>query len=203
MTVPAGVTGALQVFLVDADNYAGGRDETVYIGGKDVGTFSNFQQGRWVTANLTAADTASGQIDVEVDNARQGSNVAVSEVAFAATSPVQVTSFAASPTTAQPGQQASFQVQLTNNGNAAESGTLNVSGPDGWTVTPATQDYSLNAGATQTFTVTTTNPGVEGQPLTFTASTTPDGGLPGAQSTTTLFTGHLRCLTGYTPQPVF
>jgi hypothetical protein len=82
VTVPTGVSGTLGLFLVDGDNYQGGRDETIYVDGQNVGTFSNFQQGKWVTANVTAAETASGQINVEVDNARQGSNVAVSEVAF-------------------------------------------------------------------------------------------------------------------------
>jgi hypothetical protein len=82
VTVPAGVSGTLGLFLVDGDGYQGGRDETVYVDGQNVGTFSNFQQGKWVEVNVTAAQTASGRINVEVDNARQGSNVAVSEVAF-------------------------------------------------------------------------------------------------------------------------
>lgn len=82
VTVPDGVSGTLGLFLVDSDNYQGGRDETVYVDGQNVGTFSNFQQGKWVEVNVTSAETASGQINVEVDNARQGSNVVVSEVAF-------------------------------------------------------------------------------------------------------------------------
>ena len=82
VTVPAGVSGTLGLYLVDGDNYQGGRDETVYADGQNAGTFSNFQQGKWVDVNLTAAETANGQINIEVDNARQGSNVAVSEVAF-------------------------------------------------------------------------------------------------------------------------
>jgi hypothetical protein len=82
VTVPVGVSGTLRLFLVDADNYQGGRDETVSVDGHNVGTFSGFQQGKWIEANITAADTADGRINVEVNNARQGSNVAVSEVAF-------------------------------------------------------------------------------------------------------------------------
>jgi hypothetical protein len=82
VTVPVGVSGALRLFLVDGDNYQGGRVETVHVDGQDVGTFSSFQQGAWVQANITATDTADGRIDVEVDNARQGSNVVVSEVVF-------------------------------------------------------------------------------------------------------------------------
>lgn len=82
VTVPAGVSGTIRLFLVDADNYQGGRTETVHVDGQTVGTFANFQQGKWIEANVTSADTADGRINVEVDNARQGSNVAVSEVAF-------------------------------------------------------------------------------------------------------------------------
>ena len=82
VTVPSGVAGTLRLFLVDGDNYQGGRVETVYVDGQNLGTFSNFTQGKWVTVNLTPAQTASGRIDVEVDDARQGSNVVVSEVDF-------------------------------------------------------------------------------------------------------------------------
>jgi hypothetical protein len=82
VTVPAGVSGTLRLFLVDGDGYQGGRDETVYVDGQDVGTFGDFQQGKWIEADVTAAETANGRIDVQVGNARQGSNVAVSEVAF-------------------------------------------------------------------------------------------------------------------------
>jgi hypothetical protein len=67
---------------VDGDHFAGGRVETVYVDGQNEGTFSNFTQGAWVTVSLTSAQTASGQINVEVDDARSGSNVAVSEVDF-------------------------------------------------------------------------------------------------------------------------
>lgn len=67
---------------MDGDNFQGGRSETVSVDGKSLGTFSNFHLGTWVTADVTSAETASGQIDVEIADARSGSNVAVSEVDF-------------------------------------------------------------------------------------------------------------------------
>ncbi|MBO0864380.1 MAG: hypothetical protein J2P16_04825 [Mycobacterium sp.] len=82
VSVPAGVSGTLRLFIVDGDNFQGGRVETIKVEGREVGTFSNFQQGEWVQAPVTAADTADGRINVEVDNARAGSNVVVSEVNF-------------------------------------------------------------------------------------------------------------------------
>lgn len=82
VTVPAGVSGTLRLFIVDGDNFQGGRVETIKVEGRDIGTFSNFQQGEWVNAAVTSADTADGRIDVEVDNARDGSNVVVSEADF-------------------------------------------------------------------------------------------------------------------------
>jgi hypothetical protein len=120
-----------------------------------------------------------------------------------AVSPIGVASFVATPNTAQPGQPTTFQVQVSNRGSATLSGTLTISGPVGWTVTPATQAYTLAAGEEQTFTASTTNPGTEGQPLTFTANTTYAGGLAGGQATTGLFTGHLRCLLGNSDEPVW
>jgi hypothetical protein len=117
--------------------------------------------------------------------------------------PIQVTSFAATPNTAQPGQSATFGVQLINRGSTTLSGTLKISGPSGWTVTPASQSYSLAPGAEQTFTATTTNPGTEGQDITFTASTTYAGSQPGDQANATLFTGHLRCNLGDSDEPVW
>ena len=102
--------------------------------------------------------------------------------------PVLIASFAATPQTAQTGQPTTFQVQLRNQTSAPQSGNLTISGPSGWPVTPAAQPYSLAAGAQQTLTATTTNPGVQGKYLTFTASTTYAGGQPSDQANTTVFT---------------
>jgi hypothetical protein len=102
--------------------------------------------------------------------------------------PVLISSFAATPQTVQPGQQTTFQVQLRNQTSAPQSGNLTISGPSGWTVTPATQPYSLAAGAEQSFTAATTNPGIQGTYLTFTASTTYAGGQPSDQADAILIT---------------
>lgn len=82
LNVPPGVSGTVRLFIVDGDNFEGGRVESISIDGHDAGTFSNFQQGTWVTANVTSADTADGRINIQINDAREGSNVVASEVDF-------------------------------------------------------------------------------------------------------------------------
>ena len=156
-------------------------------------TLSAPQNAAQTAATMTLSATTS-----------DGAPVGSAGVPVNITSPlhVQVASFAASPNTAQPGQQATFQVQVRNAGSIQASGNLAISGPSGWTVTPAAQSYNLAPGAEKSFTATTTNPGTEGQDVTFTASADV-GGQPGDQANATLFTGHLRCNLGDTDQPVW
>ncbi|MBO0864379.1 MAG: hypothetical protein J2P16_04820, partial [Mycobacterium sp.] len=207
VAVPAGVSGTLGLLIVDGDNFQGGRSESISVEGRDLGTFSNFQQGKWVTADVSAADTADGKIAVRVDDAREGSNVVVSQATFATTTaPTPATPIAAAfgvtPNTAQPGQQATFRMTVVNAGSNPQTGQVSITGPDGWSITPAAQNYSLAAGASQTFTATTTNPGTStSMPLTFTANTTYTGGSVRDQAE--LFAGHLRCLLGNTDEPIW
>lgn len=80
LTVPKGVAGKVRMFVVDPDNYEGGRKQTVTIAGKPLGVIENFQQGRWLEQPLTAADIAEGKILIQATNARQGSDAVISVV---------------------------------------------------------------------------------------------------------------------------
>jgi hypothetical protein len=82
LTCPKGASGTLRMFILDGDNFGGGRKETINVAGRNVGTFENFQQGRWVEVPIAAADTAEGVIPVTIANARTGANVVVSLVRF-------------------------------------------------------------------------------------------------------------------------
>lgn len=81
--VPRGVAGKLRLFLLDGDNFQGGRKQTVFVGGRRIGTFSDFQKGQWIEVELTPSDTATGRVLVRIENAREGANVVVSIVEFA------------------------------------------------------------------------------------------------------------------------
>ncbi|MBO0803266.1 MAG: DUF2961 domain-containing protein [Nocardiopsaceae bacterium] len=172
-----------------------------------------------VTAPAGTSASPGLTLHARYDTAGGPASVNSAPVATTAKPAIQVTSFSASPNTAKPGQQATFEAQVSNLGSRSYSGTLSIGGPSGWTLTPANRSFTLAAGAVHTFTATTTNPGTEGQPLTFTASTTyasggsggagggsgggSGGEVPGGKATTTLFTGHLRCLLGDTDEPVW
>ena len=80
LTLPKGVQGILRLYITDPDNFEGGRKETINVGGETVGTFENFQQGRWIDVPISAEKTANGQLSVKVINARHGSNAVLSDI---------------------------------------------------------------------------------------------------------------------------
>jgi hypothetical protein len=82
LVTPKAVAGKLRLLLVDGDNFGGGRRETIFVAGRNVGTFGDFQKGKWVEVDLTAADTAKGEVPIRIENARQGANVVVSIAEF-------------------------------------------------------------------------------------------------------------------------
>jgi hypothetical protein len=82
LVTPKGAAGKLRLYLVDGDNFGGGRKETITVGGRNVGTFGDFQQGKWVEVDLTPADTAKGEVPILIHNARVGANVVISIAEF-------------------------------------------------------------------------------------------------------------------------
>jgi hypothetical protein len=81
VNLPAGAApngGNLRVYIIDADNYAGGRVETIVVNGQTIGTYQNFQTGEWITMPITASQAATGKITIQVSNARSGSNCVLS-----------------------------------------------------------------------------------------------------------------------------
>lgn len=80
LTLPKGVGGTLRLYITDPDNFQGGRKETIVVGGDTVGTFENFQKGRWIDVPIGADKTADGKLNIKVINARDGSNVVLSDI---------------------------------------------------------------------------------------------------------------------------
>jgi hypothetical protein len=82
LNLPAGAKGTLRLYIIDPDNFQGGRKETIVVGGDTVGTFENFQQGRWIDVPMSAEKTASGKLSIQVINARTGSNAVLSDIVW-------------------------------------------------------------------------------------------------------------------------
>jgi len=78
VTVPAHVEGTLRAYVIDADNFCGGRRQTVTIAGKSFGLIENFQDGRWLERHLTKQETADGKVSLRVKNEKPEANAVIS-----------------------------------------------------------------------------------------------------------------------------
>jgi Protein of unknown function (DUF2961) len=80
LNLPKQSKGILRLYIIDPDNYLGGRKETIVVGGQTVGTFDNFQNGRWIEVPVGPEETAGGKLSIQVVNARDGSNAVLSKI---------------------------------------------------------------------------------------------------------------------------
>jgi len=78
--LPKGSRGVLRLYIIDPDNYQGGRKETIIAGAETVGTFEHFQEGRWLDVPVGLDETADGKLNVRIVNAREGANAVLSKV---------------------------------------------------------------------------------------------------------------------------
>lgn len=79
---PKGSSGALRLFIIDGDNFAGGRRESVTVSGRLIGEYETFQTGKWIEVPISAADTSGGRIPVVIKNLKPGANAVVSQIRF-------------------------------------------------------------------------------------------------------------------------
>jgi len=89
LTVPKGVAGAVRMFIIDSDNFMGGRRETLLVGGKPAGTFENFQNGRWVEVAVTPEQTSDGKLSVHALNGRDDANAVISKLEWLENQPAR------------------------------------------------------------------------------------------------------------------
>jgi len=68
----------VRLYVIDPDNFQGGRKQTVTIAGKALGIVENFQKGRWLEQSISSNESADGKIVISARNARQGSNAVIS-----------------------------------------------------------------------------------------------------------------------------
>jgi hypothetical protein len=78
LTVPKKARGTVRLYVIDPDDFEGGRKQTVRIAGKSLGLVENFQEGRWLEQRITDNESANGYIMILARNARQGSNAVIS-----------------------------------------------------------------------------------------------------------------------------
>lgn len=78
LVVPPKSTGLLRVYIIDPDNFQGGRKQRVFIGDKDLGLFENFQEGRWIEHRVSSEETGDGKLRVRALNAQKTSNAVIS-----------------------------------------------------------------------------------------------------------------------------
>ncbi|MEN6428150.1 MAG: glycoside hydrolase family 172 protein [Phycisphaerales bacterium] len=82
LTVPKAASGTLRLYMIDPDNFEGGRRQTIRAAGKALGLVESFQEGRWLECPITARESAEGRLVVEVRNTREGSNAVISIIEF-------------------------------------------------------------------------------------------------------------------------
>jgi hypothetical protein len=80
LTVPKGATGLVRVYVIDPDNFEGGRKQQVFVAGDDMGTLDKFQGGKWLEHAVSTGQTADGKVVVRAVNARKGSNAVISVI---------------------------------------------------------------------------------------------------------------------------
>jgi hypothetical protein len=78
LTIPKGAQGTVRLYVIDPDNFQGGRKQTVTIAGKSLGLVENFEQGRWLEQTITSNESAEGRVLIEARNARETSNAVIS-----------------------------------------------------------------------------------------------------------------------------
>lgn len=78
--VPKGIAGTVRVYIIDPDDYEGGRKETLTIAGQSFGPFENFHSGKWITCDVSAEKNVDGKIEIKADNAREAGNAVISKI---------------------------------------------------------------------------------------------------------------------------
>lgn len=84
LAVPPKARGRIRVYVVDPDNFEGGRRQEVMMDGQPLGLIEKFNEGRWLEQEIDSTTTEDGKVLIRARNARQGSNAAISIVEWRA-----------------------------------------------------------------------------------------------------------------------
>jgi hypothetical protein len=78
LTVPKGAQGTVRLYVIDPDDFEGGRKQTMRVAGKSLGLVENLQEGRWLEQQITPNESTDGKVLIQARNAKQGSNAVIS-----------------------------------------------------------------------------------------------------------------------------
>jgi hypothetical protein len=78
LNVPKAAAGTVRVYIIDPDNFGGGRKEKVVVAGQTFGPFDNFQAGCWIECPVSAEKNANGKVDISAINLRPDANAVLS-----------------------------------------------------------------------------------------------------------------------------
>jgi hypothetical protein len=84
LSVPKAAQGTIRLYVIDPDNFEGGRQEEVIVAGRSLGAVKKFQEGRWLEQSIGPAESAEGKILIQARNLRQGSNAVISIIEWVA-----------------------------------------------------------------------------------------------------------------------
>jgi hypothetical protein len=79
LTVPRREAGRLRLFILDPDSFKGGRKQRLTVGGRELGEFSGFQQGKWVETDITPDMSAQGTLPIVAKNVNGNAVISVIE----------------------------------------------------------------------------------------------------------------------------
>ncbi len=80
LSVPAGSTGKLRIYVIDPDNFEGGRRQQIVVDDRETIDVEGFQQGRWIEVPVTGDMTADQTVVLSARNLNQRSNAVISLV---------------------------------------------------------------------------------------------------------------------------
>lgn len=80
LTVPKGSHGTLRMYVIDPDQFFGGRRQEILVNGASLGTIDKFEAGRWIERPYTGEETKDGHLRIQVVNRLGQGNAVISIV---------------------------------------------------------------------------------------------------------------------------
>ncbi len=78
LAVPKGAAGLLRLYIADPDGFGGGREQTIWVQGREVDAYKGFQDGRWIEVPISADQVEQGRLSIAATNVKSGSNAVIS-----------------------------------------------------------------------------------------------------------------------------
>jgi hypothetical protein len=76
--IPQNASGTLRLYVIDPDQFQGGRKQQLFIGDHSLGTIEKFTDGRWLEYSVDSKASATGKVLIRAVNTRSTSNAVIS-----------------------------------------------------------------------------------------------------------------------------